>query len=299
MKPFLFISHSSADKAFARQLDAALSRCGADVFLDERSIEVGQSIPKRIAEGIQAATHFILVVSRNSNGSKWVQDELDRATMRSVSGSGALLLPVRIEEVTIPAAVSHIQCADFLHWQDARAFNAGLVRLLKAIGLPQPALAVDATGWLLRHSQQVTAAQRLATRLETVAETVKCMAVYGVSSMVERPYALDAAQWTLRFYFDARDNPETALLAIETLRDQLVQANAVLNDDTLGHLVHLCDQLVQVTEPVWRSRQGDADAFVALRDHAFRLSEVLVQTLEQAIATCLAGQSVTPQGDGA
>lgn len=289
MNPSIFISHSSLDKPFARKLDAALSRCGADVFLDERSIEVGQSIPKRIAEGIQAATYFVLVVSANSNQSKWVQDELDRATMRAVSGAGALLMPVRIEDVAIPAAVSHIQCADFLHWQEERAFNAGVDRLLKAMGMAQPVFAGATMGWFLQHSAQVMAAQALAIKLETVAEAVKCMAVYGVASLTERPDALDAAQWTLRFYFDARDNPAQALRAVEDLQEQLRRVNMAVGDETMANVVRLCDQLVKTAQPIWRHRKGDADDLVALRDHAFRLSAVLGATLQSAIAASFAG----------
>ena len=49
----VFISHSHADKDFARRLDASLLARRVEVFLDERSITVGQSIPKRIVEGIE------------------------------------------------------------------------------------------------------------------------------------------------------------------------------------------------------------------------------------------------------
>jgi hypothetical protein len=51
-KRIAFLSHSSADKPFIRQLAADLSANGIDVWLDEQRIRVGDSIPEKIAQGL-------------------------------------------------------------------------------------------------------------------------------------------------------------------------------------------------------------------------------------------------------
>ncbi len=66
----VFISHSSSDKAFVRKLDAGLAGSGVRTFLDERDIKAGDSIPMKIYEAMEAATHVIYVISENSKNSK-------------------------------------------------------------------------------------------------------------------------------------------------------------------------------------------------------------------------------------
>lgn len=47
-----FLSHSSMDKPFVRQLAADLTANEVDVWLDEQRIRVGDSIPDKIAQGL-------------------------------------------------------------------------------------------------------------------------------------------------------------------------------------------------------------------------------------------------------
>ncbi|RYF36242.1 MAG: toll/interleukin-1 receptor domain-containing protein, partial [Cytophagaceae bacterium] len=61
-----FLSHSSADKPFIRQLAADLSASGIDVWLDEQRIRVGDSIPEKIAQGLAESDYFLIGISHNS-----------------------------------------------------------------------------------------------------------------------------------------------------------------------------------------------------------------------------------------
>lgn len=131
----IFISHSSKDKAFARELDASLSRHGVDVFLDERAIKVGDSIPARIYEGIANATHLIYVISQYSLQSSWVQEELDIAKMRQKENLGCKILPVVIDDSKPPTAVQHIKYASFANWQDSSSFWRSLNQLLDVLDI--------------------------------------------------------------------------------------------------------------------------------------------------------------------
>lgn len=129
----LFISYSSADKPFVKKLDAALSFNGVPVFLDDRDIAVGDSIPTRIYEGIEQASHLVYVISPRSIESKWVQEELDVAKMRQSQKAGFKILPVLIEDCSLPVGVAHIKYADFRQWEDGESFSKSLHSILAAL----------------------------------------------------------------------------------------------------------------------------------------------------------------------
>jgi hypothetical protein len=53
-----FLSHTSLDKPFIRQLAADLTANGISVWLDEQRIRVGESIPEKIAQGLAGSDFF-------------------------------------------------------------------------------------------------------------------------------------------------------------------------------------------------------------------------------------------------
>ncbi|MEW6294487.1 MAG: toll/interleukin-1 receptor domain-containing protein [Pseudomonadota bacterium] len=109
----VFLSHSSNDKPFVRDLDRALQAYGIESFLDERDIGIGEDIPHRLFNEIYAATHVCYVISRSSITSEWVRDELSKASMLEKERKGVFVLPILIEQVEIPIAVKNKRYADF------------------------------------------------------------------------------------------------------------------------------------------------------------------------------------------
>lgn len=132
---YLFISHSSRDSVFVRQLTEHLGYYGVPCFLDEKDIDVGDSIPSKISGAIQAATHALVVISVNSASSRWVKDELDRFIMKELSGSGCTILPVRIDDAEPPAQIAHRLFADFRGWEMKETYLAGVRQLVRALKL--------------------------------------------------------------------------------------------------------------------------------------------------------------------
>lgn len=61
-----FLSHSSLDKPFIRQLAADLTSNGVDVWLDEQRIRVGDSIPEKLAQGLAGSDFFLIAMSDHS-----------------------------------------------------------------------------------------------------------------------------------------------------------------------------------------------------------------------------------------
>jgi hypothetical protein len=123
-----FISHSSKDKKFVRQLAADLVANGIKVWLDEQRIRVGDSIPEKIAQGVAESDFFLVVVSVNSAGSAWVQKELNGALVREIERRQVVVMPVKIDPAELPESIRDKKYANF-----SESYEVGLEELLEAI----------------------------------------------------------------------------------------------------------------------------------------------------------------------
>jgi hypothetical protein len=72
----LFISHSSQDDAFVRNLRTALADHGQDGWIDSRELRGGDPLWSEIQKAIDEASAYAVVVSTDSLQSKWVGREL-------------------------------------------------------------------------------------------------------------------------------------------------------------------------------------------------------------------------------
>lgn len=134
---YVFISYSWKDRSFARKIYDSLSVYAISVFLDEREIRVGDSIPNKVYEALDRATHVIYVLSRNSIMSRWVNEELSVAKLRQISENSCTVLPVRINKVELPVSIKHIKVADFTRWRSPSRYVSSLKLLLDSLGLHQ------------------------------------------------------------------------------------------------------------------------------------------------------------------
>jgi len=128
MNKKIFISHSSEDKAFARRLKRAFEAYPIDVWLDEKNLNIGDSLSKVFTEEIRSSTHFMLLISKASNQSKWVKKELNTALNENIT-----ILPLLIEECEIDVRLKDIKYLDFINNDDfIYPFNE-LLRTLELI----------------------------------------------------------------------------------------------------------------------------------------------------------------------
>jgi tetratricopeptide (TPR) repeat protein len=79
MTRHLFISHSTKDDAFARELQQALSYHGVVVWIDSRDLLPGGLLAPDIRKAIDEAAAFAVVVSRAALQSRWVGKEISYA----------------------------------------------------------------------------------------------------------------------------------------------------------------------------------------------------------------------------
>jgi tetratricopeptide (TPR) repeat protein len=114
MGPQVFISHSSADKAAADAVCAALEDDEIRCWISPRDILPGESWADAIVRGISECRIMLLVLSSASNDSSEVQKEVGLAMGRHIP-----VAPLRIQEVQPTGDLQyHLHST---HWMDAIA----------------------------------------------------------------------------------------------------------------------------------------------------------------------------------
>jgi len=128
----IFVAHSSKDNRISKKIAEALKAERFAVWYDEWEIKVGDSISQRISSGLQQGDFLIIILSKDSVQSQWVQRELSAALTLEAKKS-MFILPVRIDDCEIPVLLQDRKYADF-----RKGFNLGLDELLDTINTPGP-----------------------------------------------------------------------------------------------------------------------------------------------------------------
>jgi len=91
----VFICHASEGKDdFVRPLAEALKRENVEVWYDEFSLKLGDSIRRTIDSGLRSSRFGVVVISKALLEKKWPQYELDGLVEREMSGEDKVLLPI-------------------------------------------------------------------------------------------------------------------------------------------------------------------------------------------------------------
>jgi hypothetical protein len=124
----VFISHRKVDDAEALRLAEDLKKVGHDVWLDEWTIDIGDSLIERMQEGLQDSAYLVLCYSGAGVLSPWISREWMSALARQLNGCNVKILPVMLTGDEIPAILADIYTADLrLDW------NKGLTLLIRSI----------------------------------------------------------------------------------------------------------------------------------------------------------------------
>jgi hypothetical protein len=133
--PKVFLSYSRNDRGFARRLAHNLTERGAQVWLDENEILVGDSLIDRIQPAIDSVDYLAVVISNHSIQSEWVRREVKIALDQVSRGHPIRILPLLLDDCIIPNFMSGLNVADF---RRREAYEDALDRLSLAIGLKDP-----------------------------------------------------------------------------------------------------------------------------------------------------------------
>ena len=88
----VFISHASEDKEdFVRQLAEKARQAGIRIWYDEFSLKWGDSLRRKIDEGLSKSHFGVVVLSEAFFSKEWTQYELDSLIEKEVAGEGSIL----------------------------------------------------------------------------------------------------------------------------------------------------------------------------------------------------------------
>jgi hypothetical protein len=125
----VFVSHSPEDKEIVHRIIRRIKEAGHDVFGDSFRLRDGDNIHRRIGNELEKIDVLVLVISKNSFRSKWIQYEFSAIAFRQISRRESRILPVKIDSSDVPsyfASREHIDLSD--------NFESGLDRLVDALG---------------------------------------------------------------------------------------------------------------------------------------------------------------------
>lgn len=123
----IFISYSSLDRKWVHILANSLRKHGLSVWWDPE-IKPGEHYREVIQDALDNASCVIVVWSKNSIKSKWVQAEAAQAMDRGT------LVPVTNENIRIPIPFNTIQTADLQNWNGNNS-NEKFLKLISGISL--------------------------------------------------------------------------------------------------------------------------------------------------------------------
>ena len=146
----IFISHSNEDKAAVARIISRLKEDGHDIWVDSIKLRPGDNIQRKIAQGLDDADALVVVVSKNSFRSKWVQHEFSAIALRQISKRERRIIPVRIDRSEVPSYL-----ADRVYVDLSEEFEAGLEKLSQSlraetpesIAAPRERITTTAEGW--------------------------------------------------------------------------------------------------------------------------------------------------------
>ncbi len=108
----VFISHSSNDKKFVRTLKRDLQENGVDTFLDEDTLEIGDSLKERLDMELDKCSHFMIILTPSSVNSNWVKYELDKANKMFLEKLLKKIIPIKYRDCDIPVELSKLLYED-------------------------------------------------------------------------------------------------------------------------------------------------------------------------------------------
>lgn len=109
----IFISYSHTDAQFVEKLALELFRSKAAVWLDRWELNVGDSLIQRVQDAIVRSGALVVVLSKASVESEWCKKELSAGLIRELEERKVLLLPLLLEDCSIPLFLREKKYADF------------------------------------------------------------------------------------------------------------------------------------------------------------------------------------------
>jgi hypothetical protein len=137
-----FISYSHKDRKFAEKLQWDLTRAGIQSYFAPHDMPIGRKVLDEIDREISIRDRLLLIASRNSIESDWVEDEVTKAFEEERKRGHEVLFPIRLDDSimksTEPWAAKlrarHI--GDFRRWTTTAAYEESFERVRRDLLRP-------------------------------------------------------------------------------------------------------------------------------------------------------------------
>jgi hypothetical protein len=133
-----FLSYSSKDHGFSERLYADLQAKGVRCWFAPHDMRIGDKIRPRIDESIRLYDKLLLILSRDSVASQWVEHEVETAIGKELESIPNVLFPIRLDEAVMESKTgwaSHIRLTrhigDFTNWKTHDEYLKAFDRLLR------------------------------------------------------------------------------------------------------------------------------------------------------------------------
>lgn len=131
----VFICHASEDKAtFVRELATSLAETGLDVWYDEFSLKVGDSLREAIDHGLANSQYGVVVLSKHFFEKNWPQRELDGLFSKEIAGI-KVVLPVWHDVTFDEVSASSPMLAGLMAAKSNEGMQVVIRKLRDAMGL--------------------------------------------------------------------------------------------------------------------------------------------------------------------
>ena len=137
-----FISYSSRDQDFAERLYTDLQAVGVRCWFAPADLKIGDNLRERIDEAIQLHDKLLLVLSKHSVISRWVEKEVEVALAKESEQQRTILFPIRLDDSIIASTSDWAtqlrdskNIGDFRRWKNREEYQRAFARLIANLAM--------------------------------------------------------------------------------------------------------------------------------------------------------------------
>lgn len=144
-----FISYSSQDREFAKQLHDDLQKKDMRCWYAPEGLSIGEKRQISLNEAIRKFDKLLLILSEHSVNSQWIREEVEMALRKELELKQMkdcvqqVLFPIRLDDALLEANPgwsnliknSHT-IFDFCNWKIDSSYQKGVEQLVRALAVP-------------------------------------------------------------------------------------------------------------------------------------------------------------------
>lgn len=100
----IFLSHSERDDNLIQMIAYSLKTIGLEIYVEEYETNYGKNLVDSVCEAIDGSTCFLVVLTKQSINSQWVNQEIGYAYAREKP-----IIPVKVDKIKILGMIEGIK----------------------------------------------------------------------------------------------------------------------------------------------------------------------------------------------